>query len=348
MKLRKYVAAMAVASAFALSACGETSDFATTFEEIDSMSGLYEAAKAEGEVLIYGPTENLYAAVYKDFAQEYPGIEIRTADIFGQELDTRLDGEQVAGGFEADLVHIGVSDMERYLDRGYLATYRPLGTEDLDDEFIGPGDTWSVPSRHLYASVYNTANLDAADVPDTWAQLADSRLKGEMAVSNPKISGAAPQMFSAALHDGAIDELWFGEFRDRTDPTIYPSVANALQAVVTGEQNVSLVAGYGTYQRQVAQGAPLGFAVMKDGAYFSDVAYGILPGSRHSAAARLLISWMFTPQGQASVAEHVYEFGTMPDAPVPAGTEQLGIATELNYPGADEYKATLQLLDSEF
>lgn len=347
MKLRKYLAGMAVASMFALSACGGSTEPAT-FTEINSMPELYEAAKAEGQLLIYGPTENLYAAVYEDFEKQYPGIDITTADIFGQELDTRLEGEQIAGGFEADLLHIGVSDMERYLDKEYLASYRPLGTEGLGEEFLGPDDTWSVASRHLYASVYNTTRIKPEDLPQQWSQLTDSRWKGEIAVSNPKISGATPQVLAAALEAGVIDEAWIDRFKSEVRPTVYPSVANALQAVVTGEQGLSLVAGYGTFKRQLAQGAPLGFTVPQDGAYFSDVAYGLLSGSKHSAAARLLTSWMFSPQGQASVAEHVYEFGTMPDAPAPDGADQLGISRELSYPGAERYKATLRLLGSTF
>lgn len=338
---------MAVASMFALSACGGSEE-PVTFTEINSMPELYEAAKAEGQLMIYGPTENLYAAVYEDFEKEYPGIEITTADIFGQELDTRLEGEQIAGGFEADLLHIGVSDMERYLDKEYLASYRPLGIDGLDEQFIGPDNTWSVPSRHLYASVYNNAQLKPADAPRQWSQLTDPRWSGEIAVSNPKISGATPQALSAALDAGVIDEAWIDDFKANVKPTVYPSVANSLQAVVTGEQDISLVAGYGTFKRQIEQGAPLGFAVMEDGAYFSDVAYGLLSGSKHSAAARLLISWMYTPQGQASVAEHVYEFGTMPQAPAPDGADQLGISREIAYPGAEQYKATLQMLGSTF
>lgn len=347
MKLRKYLTALTVTTVLAISACAGTPE-PPPFEKLGTMAELYEAAKAEGELLVYGPTENLYSAVYEDFSKEYPGIEITTADIFGQELDSRLEGEQVAGGFEADLVHIGVSDMERYLDREFLTSYRPLNTEGLNPEYLGPDDTWSVPSRHLYAPVFNTGNLPSADVPTRWAQLTDPKWKGEIAVSNPQISGAAPQTLSSALDQNAIDESWIDDFIDNVEPTIYPSVANALQAVVTGEQKISLVAGYGTYMRQVKQGAPLGFAVMKDGGYFSDVAYGILVGTRHPAAAQLLTSWMFTPAGQASIAKHIYEFGTMPGAPAPEGAEELGIETELVYPGAETYKSTLELLSDKF
>jgi iron(III) transport system substrate-binding protein len=350
MKLKKTAIALAVGSLLALTACSgnDAASDSGTADTPTTLAGLYEAAKSEGELQIYGPTENLYAAVYDDFAKTYPGIKITTADIFGQELDARLEGEQVAGGFAADLVHIGVSDIERYEDKEYLAPYKPAEADALDAKYRGNNDLWSVPSRHLYATAYNANKLSAGDLPTKWADLADPKWNGRIGIANPKQSGATPQVFSAALESGAIDEGWIDKLKKETNPAIYPSVATALQSVVSGERDLSLVAGYGTYMRQLKQGAPLGFATMEDGAYYSDVAYAALDGSKHPNAARLLVGWMFTPEGQASVAKHVFEFGTMPGAPLPEGADKLGKSTEIDYPGAEKYRKTLDLLGSKF
>lgn len=347
MKKIKTLAAVAAASAVFLSACGSAEPDVPEVTAA-SVEELHEAAKDEGQVVVYGPTEDLYAAVYEDFKLAYPGIEIVTSDIFGQELDSRLEGEQIAGGFDADLVHIGVSDVERYKEKDYLAAYRPFGAEELDPAFLGPDDAWSVPSQHLYATAYNTNALSAGEVPGTWAELASAELAGKIATATPKQSGVTPQAVSAAMEDGVIDEAWIDSFREDAKPKIFPSVANALQATVTGETDLAFVAGYGSYMRQLEQGAPLGFTAMSDGAYFSDVAYGVLDGGPHPNAARLLVAWMFSPEGQASVAKHVYEFGTMPGAPLPAGADVIGDPVRLPYPGAEGYRSTLQLLNTKF
>jgi len=337
---------LAVASTMLLAGCS-SAEAESTEVTATSMAELYEEAKAEGRVVVYGPTEDLFGAVYEDFREAYPGIEVVTSDIFGQELDSRLEGEQLAGGFEADLVHIGVSDVERFHEKGYLAAYRPYGTEELDPAFLGPEDAWSVPSQHLYGTAYNTNALAAGQVPSSWAQLAGKEFTG-MATATPKQSGVTPQMLAAALDAGVIDEAWIDRFKADTAPKVFPSVANALQATVTGETELAFIAGYGSYMRQVEQGAPLGFAAMSDGAYFSDVAYAVLDGGPNPHAARLLVGWMFSEEGQASVAEHVFEFGTMPNAPLPAGAEALGDPARLPYPGAEGYRATLELLNAKF
>lgn len=344
---KKKLVTFAAAAMMLLTACGGDAA-APEAVTATTVAELYEAAKSEGQVTIYGPTEDLYGAVYADFKKEYPGIELVTSDIFGQELDSRLEGEQVAGGFEADLVHIGVSDVERYNDKGYLAAYKPMEADALDAAFVGPDDRWSVPSQHLYATAYNTDVLSAEEMPATWDELGGSALSGQIATSNPKQSGVVPQMISAAMSAGTIDEDWIDGFKTDASPKIYPSVANALQATVTGETAVSFVAGYGSYMRQVAQGAPLEFVAMEDGAFFSDVAYGVLDGAPHPNASRLLVSWMFSEAGQASVAEHVFEFGTMPNAPKPEGAEELGDPVRLSYPGGEKYRSALELLNTKF
>lgn len=348
MKLKKTATALAIGSLLALTACGNEAPATAESNAATTMAALYEAAKTEGALQVYGPTEDLYKAVYDDFAVDYPGIEITTADIFGQELDARLEGEQVAGGFAADLVHIGVSDVERFATKDYLAPYKPAEADALDAKYLGAENLWSVPSRHLYGTVYSSNKLTQAELPATWADLADPKWKGRVGMSNLKQSGVSPQILSAALDTGAIDESWFDKLKKDTSPATYPSVATALQAVVTGETDLSLIAGYGTFMRQAKQGAPIGFTTMDDGAYYSDVAYGLLDGSKHPNAARLLVAWMYTDEGQASIAKNVYEFGTMPQAPLPEGADKLGKSAEIAYPGAEKYRSMLDLLNAKF
>lgn len=339
---------LSIAGATLLSACSSASDSGGAEIKDGSMEELYQAAQDEGSLTIYGPTEDLYSEVYEIFAEEYPGIEIVTSDIFGQELDSRLEGELASGGFEADLVHIGVSDVERYNEKEYLSAFRALDTEELPAEFVGPDDKWSVPSQHLYTPAYNTNNLDEAEVPATWEDLASNDLAGKIATANPKQSGVTPQVLSAASAAGVIDEQWLDDFKNEAQPMIMPSVANALQTTITGETDISLVAGFGTYARQIAQGAPLALVPLSDGVYFSDVAYAALEDSPNPNAARLLISWMYSDTGQAAIAEHVYEFGTMPDAPDPEGAETLGDLDAIIYPGAEKYREMLDLLNTKF
>lgn len=343
--LKKKIGTIAVASVMAmtLAACGSDETTTAEVKYPDTMDALYEKAKQEGEVTIYGPTENLYAPVYAAFSARYPGIKITTSNIFGQELDTRLEGEKFAGGFKADMVHIGVSDLERFADMDYLQSNVPVGTEALPGEYRGRDNLWTVPSRHLYSVAYNTDKVKPEDAPKSWADLLDAKWNGKIAVSSPAISGATPQVFSSAVAAGAIDYATIEQFRD-TKQKIYPSVANALQAVTTGENELALVAGYGTLMRQKKRGAPLAMSPLKDGAYMSDAGYALLKNSPHPHAARLLQSWTFSPEGQKAIVEHIYEFGTMPGTAAPEGAAEMGEFKGVPYPGGQKYREVLEQL----
>lgn len=343
----KLTLAMVPMMAIALSGCSEADKTKEDITFPTTMSGLYEKAKVEGAVTVYGPTENLYAPVYEIFKEKYPGIEIKTANIFGQELDTRLEGESFSGGFKADMVHIGVSDIERFYSKNYLTSYSPIGTEKLPSQYKGDGSLWHIPSRHLYSVAYNTDKVSSDMAPKVWNDLMNQRWNGKISMSNPSISGATPQVLSSALAAGAIDYNWIESFKDQ-EQKIYPSVSTSLQAVITGENDIALVAGYGTLMRQKQRGAPLAMAPLQDGAYMSDVGYALLKDSPNPNAARLLMSWSFTEEGQKAIAEHVYEFGTMPGAPTPTGSEELPNFTGVPYPGGDKYKEVLEKLNKIF
>lgn len=345
MKLTARTGALLLVPALLLVGCSSSAETGSAAVTATTLDELHTAAQEEGDLVIYGPTEDLYAEVYADFAEAYPGVEITTSDIFGQELDARLEGELVAGNIKAGLLHIGVSDQERYNDKGYLASYAPIGIDGIPETALGPDDRWTVASQHVYSLVYNTDKLDPADAPTTWDDVLD--VASDVAVSSPKQSGASAQVFAAALDADVIDEAWIDDFA-AASPKVFPSSANALQATVTGETAITFGAGFGTYMRQVAQGAPLGFVALEDGTYFSDVGYGVVADSPAPNAARLLVSWMLTEEGQASIAEHVYEFGTMPGAPLPEGADIIGEPERTEYPGSEGYLETLSLLGEKF
>lgn len=334
-----------LAGAVLLAAC--TSDPTAPAADTSTLTGqkLHEAAQVEGELVIYGPTEDLFAPVYEDFNEAYPGISIQTQDIFGQELDAKLEGENAAGTMIGDMVHIATPELERLLAAGFLSATEAEGSDGLAEEFHGPDANWLVSSLHLYATMFNTQQVPEAARPSTWSDI--NTFEGTLGMSNPVSPGGQAQMFASALDDGVIDDAWLVELAEKR-PRVYPSVANVGQAVVSGEIDMSLVAGYGTFQRLSQGGAPVEFLMLDDGSYFTEVGYSKLEGARHPAAAKLLVSWILSEEGQASIAEHVYEYGTMPGAPAPAGMPSLEGVERLDYPGEESFTATLDRLAELF
>lgn len=156
-----------------------------------------------------------------------------------------LEGEWAAGTMNADLIHIAVPELERLRGQEFLTATPAEGTDALAAEFVGPDDQWLISSLHLYAPMYNTDAVTADAVPQTWDDLLG--FAGPIALSNPVSPGGQAQIFSSALEAGVIDEAWL-QLADAS-PRVYPSIANASQAIITDEAELSLVGGYGTFMR---------------------------------------------------------------------------------------------------
>jgi iron(III) transport system substrate-binding protein len=339
---------LASALALGLSACGGSDPPAQPLSDDATMAELYGAAKDEGEVVIYGPTQDQYTGVYEKFEEEYPGVTVTEVDIFGAELDSRLDAEISAGGPEVDLIQDGVANAARRAKEGLFAAYVPATPADIPAELIGQDEQWIVGSRSLYGPIYNTEKVAEDEVPATWADLTKPEWSGRMGTSDPTESGGTSQSMAAAFDAGAIDEEWLKDLRDQVSPRTYPSVAAVVQAVLAGEVDLGLVASHAAVVQQQNNGAPIAFAALEDGSFMLEFGIGVVDGSPHPNAGRLLESWLLSEAGQAAIAEVTYEFGSMPNAPLPPGADALGPINPLPYPGVEREQKIIELIAEAF
>ncbi|MER7364671.1 ABC transporter substrate-binding protein [Nonomuraea wenchangensis] len=340
----------AVLGASMLAACGgddaDTAAQATVVEGND-LQAVYEAAKKEGELVIYGPGEGLFSRVYEDFKAAYPGIEIKTSVLFGSDLDSRLSGEQVAGGFQVDLIHIGDSDLGRYKPEGWLGQLTPAG-ENLPKEIIGGDGSWVIPSRQLYGIMYNTDKVKADEAPKSWKDLTDPKWKDRVATGDFTVSSSTAQVLSAAYSEGFIDDAWLKSLADNVKPKVFPSTTAANDAVVTGEASLLLTAYHGSFLDRQKEKAPVGFVLPEEGAYVSDFPYSMVEGARHPNAARLLVSWLLTKEGQESIVTKANTLGVMPDAPLPGDAGSYGDFKKITFPGDEKYASAIETFGKFF
>ena len=86
------------------------------------MTALYEAAKKEGGLTIYSPTELALRGVEKVLPPKtFAGLEVRSATVEPTELATKLITEKRSGGVRADLIMGSLRDVVDLLDRGIIS-----------------------------------------------------------------------------------------------------------------------------------------------------------------------------------------------------------------------------------
>ena len=147
-----------------------------------SMDALYEKAKAEGELVIYGggPT-SLYEVPANAFKQKYPGIKVTIHAGFSNVHNAKINEMIKAKANDADLAILQtVSDFYDWKKAGVLAQYRPEGSEFIDQTFKDPDGYFTGIFVTAVAYAYNPQLVKPDNVPKSAMDFLKPEFKGKM------------------------------------------------------------------------------------------------------------------------------------------------------------------------
>ena len=218
------------------------------------------------------------------------------------------------------MISSGSTDLVTFAAEDWLEPYDPPTTGDLPAQHRGSKNLWTAPNLQVTGPAYN---LDAGvKPPKNWAEIVAPGLKGKITMGDATISSGTSQALTAAEIAGVIDDGWVQKLAT-LEPRVFPSQANTIQPLASGEFPVAVLVSYSTYELAKEEGAPIGFAFLEDGNYVQDNTIALAKDAPNPELAKLLISWLFTPNGQKAAAEGPKWPGTMPGAPAVEGMEQL-------------------------
>ncbi|GAA3772923.1 ABC transporter substrate-binding protein [Microbacterium kribbense] len=316
MKARRLIIPLTLAAALAVTGCaaGGSSDTATVktdpavaFGSADNakqMQVLYEAAKKGNETTIvtYGPGESIYKPVYQQFSKRFPGIRVTSQTIFGAELDTRLTQEFTSNKHVGSLQIGGAPVTLLTAGKDRCEAYAPFTSDYEDSSLIAPDGTYRAVVGWPYGIEYNTDKLTEAEAPKSWKELTEPKWKGKIAMQDPtRISGTA-NTITRMLYDGRYDESFLRGLA-ANDPLIIADSGPTEQAVASGQREVNFVAQYIEYLRTKAKGLPIGIIFpTEDGTTLEYHYTCLLKDSPVPHASKLLVNWLFTPEGQKAMA----------------------------------------------
>ncbi len=103
----------------------------------EDWNAIYEAAKGEGEVVIYSLSSRIFDAV-ESFKEKYPGIEVEASDMLTVDQIEKLTREQAAGVYNVDVLFLAdvTTLMKEVLPQGLIENYVPetlLGGQKAED-----------------------------------------------------------------------------------------------------------------------------------------------------------------------------------------------------------------------
>ena len=193
---------------------------------------------------------------------------------------------------------------------------------------------WVGLSGRARTVVYNTDNLESADLPDDISGFIDPQWKGRI--------GWAPTNASFQTMITAMRSVW-GEAKTRqwlegiqaNDPKVYPKNTPIVAAVGAGEIDAGFVNHYYLHRFLAEEGD--GFPARNyhprsggPGATIMVAGAGILEQSTNQDAAERFLEFLLSPEAQEYFARKTFEYPLSQDVEQSPGLAPL---TDLNHPG---------------
>jgi iron(III) transport system substrate-binding protein len=296
---RRLVGALAALSALpiALSAAAQ--------QDAPSDAELYAKAKAAGENRVSYYTSMVpaqYQALSTAWKKRYPDIEIQLvrADL-GQTLE-RVTAENRARRNIADVISSNEASFEALQKNQMLAQFDVPSRKDWVEPFKSNFNGYQFPSRVLQIGLaINTEKVKPEEVPKTWKDLLDKRWKRRLGVPDPRVGGGAQLWFLSLWDRPGYGAEYFRALQEN-EPLVKPGILQLQQAVELGEVDVNVVAYDYIVLPARDAGKTVNFVMPSDGRVIMATFDSVSRHAPNPNAARLLINFMMSQEGQETLA----------------------------------------------
>ncbi len=266
---------------------------------VGAPADLVEAAKAEGELVVYGSCEEAYLnAACKHFEELY-GIKTSYQRLSTGEVQSKITEEK--GNPSADVWFGGTNDpYNEAAKAGLLEAYEAKNAANLmKAEFRDPDGYWYGIYQGILGFMVNKEELArlGLEAPKTWDDLLKPEYKGLIWLSNPNTAGTAKLVINTMVqikgHDEAMKYL---VELDKNVAQYTKSGSGPSKKVGPGE----CVIGIGFLHDGVAQILKgydnIGLIIPEDGTAYEIGSTAIFEGCEHPNAAKLWVEYALSPE----------------------------------------------------
>lgn len=345
-KVKKYLALLlALVMVFALAACGSTAETPAATEapaaepetpaeepaaEADPMEDLIAAAKAEGELTVYGSCEEEYLAAACQHFQELYGIKVNYQRLSTGEVQAKIEEEN--GNPSADVWFGGTTDPYNVLAKeDLLEPYAAQNASHLiSDMYKDAEGKWYGIYKGILGFMVNTDELErlGLEAPADWQDLLKPEYKDLIWLSNYNTAGTAKLVVNTMIQKyGHDDGIKFLVDLDKNIAVYTKSGSGPSKNIGTGECTIGL--GFlhdGIYQIVDNGYDNIGLQVPTSGTSCEIGATAIFKGAKHENAAKLWIEYALSPECVELAAKNgSYQFLVIDNAEQPAVATEYGL-----------------------
>jgi iron(III) transport system substrate-binding protein len=285
---------------FAVPALGQSVADITRYSGPDRTQRLVEGAKKEGLVTIYSSAVIADTnAIIQSFQKKY-GVRVRLWRGSSDDILRRAVTEARGERYDADLVETAGDSMEGLQRERLLAEISSPVFAQLMPGAVMPHRGWIADRLSVFTVAYNTTLIKPADVPKSYADLADPKWKGKLGVDDEADDSSWFMSVAEAMGKDAGLAL-FRKIVATNGISVRRGHTLLSNLVVAGEVPLALnVYGYRVTALKKS-GAPIDGVVLPP-VFALPTGIGALAKAPHPNAALLLLDFYLT-DGQRILAE---------------------------------------------
>jgi iron(III) transport system substrate-binding protein len=263
---------------------------------------ILDGAKKEGQVVFYASMEAQSAQrLTAGFEKKYPFIKVNATRIGSERMATRLIAEAQSHKVQADVVSQSGFDFYGVLQKGVFDSYNSPERAALPPEYKDEKGLWVMNAATLNVIGYNTRLVAPANAPKSFWDLTDPKWKGQLLMDENESKWMAGMMtyYGEAKVIDLLRRLATQDIQFRAGHTLIQTLAAA------GERPIVVVAFANGVERLKKDRAPIDW-VAPDPIIGLTFGLALAKDAPHPNAAKLLIDYLLSKEGQAIIADAGY------------------------------------------
>jgi len=273
-----------------------------------------DAARKEGEVVIYGPHNPIYQQVWAIFQKSYPEIKFSFVPGKGSEHAQRIVAERRAGKFLADLLMGGSSTFASFAP-GTLEPLKPLlilpEVTDSSAWFDGKfhfADAQSNAALIISGEIgtrrgsYNTKLVDPKEI-QSWWDLLQPKWKGKLGSFDPRVAGGGGETFMFFYYTPSLGQKFITKFLTETDILLTRDLQQGTDWLAQGKILFYIGSGQ-PIMKAKKQGLPVDLMPhpLKEGDIMGggSCCMAVVSKGPHANATKLFVNWVLSREGQSA------------------------------------------------
>ena len=294
---------------------------------------LIDAAKAEGELVVYGSCEEDYLAAACAHFEELYGIKVQYQRLSTGEVQAKIEEEN--GNPSADVWFGGTTDPYNVVAaEGLLEAYEAENASHLlGSQYRDPDGYWYGIYKGILGFMVNKDELARMNLeaPADWQDLLKPEYKDLIWLSNYNTAGTAKLVINTMIQKYGHDEgIQYLVDLDKNIQVYTKSGSGPSKNVGTGE----CVIGIGFLHDGITQIVDNGYEnvqliIPSSGTSFEIGATAIFKGAKHPNAAKLWVEYALSPECVELAAKNgSYQFLVIDNAKQPEQAAEFGLDPE--------------------